>query len=447
MQPRRASDTAIEPLSTVSRRLAERVVVEEAAAMQGNGQAKQPGMPDSGTPATQPGSIFSLDARVIAWARQQGWAAMATAVVSADKVAKERSAAIGPGFAPPLRIVLEFLGAYRKLVLEYMIQTFGGRIDPAPYASFLRSAGKASVLDAVDSIALGSTRLTSDYDLTLAGPAVHRIMLAAVEQMRTQTRSTSSFLFDSNLYIAPDLIVCPFVEQRLAEMAASASPIRVLASPFRPGRATPVPPQSEAYVAEERESILQKIGKDDAHLTEEAIMDRYRKLAAAGDRLDRMLYRDAGAPSARGKGAPTAAGATASEYFRTLLEMNRLGMEAYHGLSTILMVVNGMQAGQADQVNALLGRGHMLNAALENVVDLNNHWGPAGTEAGSAAKAAKAAKVAKVAKYAARIVHCLDAAGVASELKERLRDPSALLGILEADRGALRMAGELNIPV
>jgi len=409
-------------------------------------------------------SIFALDARIIRWASNQGWAAMARSV-SGEKVAKER-AVIGSSFSPSVRLVLEFLGAYRKLVLEYMIQFYGARIDPAPYAQFLQSAGKASVLDAVSSIALGSTRLTSDYDLTLAGPAVHAIMLGAVEQLRQQTQTTSSFLFDSNLYIAPDLILCPFVESRLRAIGD----IRVLESATEPGRATPVPPpQGSAFVALERESILRKIGKDDAHLDEDEIMARYRRLAEVGARLDGMLYRS---------DVDISSGVSADDFFAVLLEMNALGMEAYHGLSTILMVVNGMQAGQAEQVNAMLGVDHKLNAALENVIDLTNHWAGATGKTGetpslqsgssqtpslqsgssqtpsllSGSSHAQdretrlAAAVAKVGKYAARIVHCLDAAGVESELKETLRDPSALRGVLDA-YGALDMAAELGIPV
>jgi hypothetical protein len=54
----------------------------------------------------------------------------------------------------------------------------------------------------------------------------------------------------------------------------------------------------------------------------------------------------------------------------------------------------------------------------------------------------------KVAKYATRIVHCLDAAGVDSPLKERLR-AGELLEILRehTQDSAKTMAKELGIPI
>jgi hypothetical protein len=427
----RGNEPAATP-STLQRRLAERVVQEQSREVQKGA-----------------GSIFSLDSRVVAWARDKGWGELARAAGELPKIAKERRAKIGPDFSPSVRIVLEFLGAYRKLALEYLIQTVGARIDPSAYSTFLESAGvpRGSVLGAIDSLALGSTRLTSDYDLTLAGPAVHTIMLAVVKQMQAQTHSTSSFLFDSNLYIAPDLVVCPELETRLAAMRVDPS-TRLLRAPAPSRRATPVPPDDETYVAKERASILAKIGKDDAHLSEEEIMKRYEALAAAGERLDAMLYRNRrGASPSSSSPAP----APAHDLYDILLEMNQLGMEAYHGLSTILMVVNGMQGGRSEEVTGLLGKGHKLNAALENVVDLTNHWNAAMAASGGGAEGAKELEkyaASKVAKYATRIVHCLDAAGVDSPLKERLR-AGELLEILRerTQDSAKTMAKELGIPI
>lgn len=379
--------------------------------------------------AKQPDTIFALDTRVIRWARTQGWATMAKAV-SPDKIAKER-AIITSNFSPKVSLVLEFLGTYRKLVLEYMLQFYGAQINPGPYQSFLTSAKRASISDAIDSIALGSTRLTSDYDLTLAGPAVHRIMLCTVEQLRKQTKSTSSFLFDSNLYIAPDLMLCPMVKARLQQLG-----VKVLRSAANPNRATPVPPPTNSYVSAERASILDKIGKDDAHLSEDEIIQRYRDLAKLGEQLDTIVYKNSGAKSQ----------VSTTSFFNLLLGMNRLGLEAYHGLSTILMVVNGMQAGQRDDVLALLGRGHKINAALENVVDLTNHWSFAVANLDQSMSSMRDTVAAKVAKYAARIVFCLDAAGVESALKEKLRDTSQLRSILESiGNSAIDMARQLGM--
>jgi hypothetical protein len=349
--------------------------------------------------------LYSLDRKILEWGRGHSWADLSRHFLTAAKARLPLSEKPGD-FAPTAEILIGFVGAYRKLVVDFLLQRAARNVDAGPYASHLREIGAASIFEALHTEALGSNAPTSDYDMTLAGPAAHLILRNVMDTVAALTRSTTARLFDTNLYIAPALAPAP---SRRAYLARAGIPLLEVGSGGGGGSArlavcVPLPPRGEDFIGAERESILGKLGKDDAALTDEQIRKRYAALAALGERIDAMAYRD------DGKGEVDAA-----RFYETLLQMNREGIEGYHGLSTILAVVYGMQGGRMDRVKVSLSRKHFFNAALENAIDLANHWAAArGKVRDDAAMQAKV--LAKLAKYGKRAALCLELAAMRAEL-------------------------------
>lgn len=315
-----------------------------------------------------------------------------------QKVAKTRemqcSASVN-GFSPELDMILEYMGVYRKMIVEFMfqqtIEKLYGEIVARYYNIHTLEDFKSNILRE----AFGSQKITSDYDITLTGPAVHKIMWHVIDNIYKKYGNTATFLFDVNIYIAPDFVNCESVTKRLTECG-----LRFIS---HKRRLTPILPVH--FIRDERKSILSKIGKNDATLSPEDILERYRRLRKYGGKIDELVY----GPLAQGSGLR--AKSVQRQIIKTLLHMNKVGIESYHGLSTILVVVNGIQQKKNDVFNELTSS-HIINAALENLIDLYNHWNAVDSDS----NLVRAATLEKLKKYRVRITTCLD------KVKERI-DP------------------------
>lgn len=307
--------------------------------------------------------LDNVDRLVMDYARDLGWSSLSTRFV---KAAKEKIQVVGTpaaGFDSTVTNILEFMGAHRKILIDYML----GRLKQSLPRSRLP----------IQSDAFGSTKATSDYDLTIIGPGSYFVVRCIVDRFFEWTNHrTMSFVFDSNLYIGPDILVTDENRERFDKLGVKT--VRIGESTKK---AIPFPDDS-GTLAMERESILGKLGKDDSALTDDEIMARYHTLTDLGKGMDAFVY--GSVLHERGEeeeeeGGEDGGGGFGSKalYFEHLFRMNEAAIEGYHGLSTILFVVHGMQAGHMATIRPHLQEAHLHNAALENVIDLTNHWNAA----------------------------------------------------------------------
>ena len=336
-----------------------------------------------------------LDMQVLAYARNTGWAALAREY---HKVGKDWVHVGSADWRTRHESVLQFLGAYRKIIIDYLITKYTKKLQDAAakrnaYQSF---RGNRPLGELVTYAALGSTNPTSDYDVTLCGPGLHCILrhvIADFEKLLPDTddadRKTMSFTFDSNFYTGPDMLVSRN-EARFAGITL-----------FYPGGfdaasthnvAVPVPTGPSLEM--EREFILQKLSPEHGS----GIAEKYREMIRLTEELDKMLYRGDGKHAV-----------DATELFKCLYELKVTSIEAYYGISTVLVVVYGMQDGKLDAVRNVLGVGNYENACLENLLDFTAHWNE--HAASETSDETRKSVLIKLSKYLHRMVTCIDEIG------------------------------------
>jgi hypothetical protein len=298
--------------------------------------------------------------------------------------------------------MLEFLGAYRKIMIDYLITTYRSNLESEAdkkhaYVSF---RGNQALSSLITYDALGSTNTTSDYDVTMCGPGLHCILrhliddfarlsrLDAAEEAHKPDTSTMSFTFDSNFYTGPDMLVNKD-ESRFRD-------VQLFYPHGRHGTynvAIPVP-DKDVTLSMERDSIMKKLAHS-AHSDQTTIRKKYEELIRLTEQHDTLVYRGSGDSNVDAK-----------TLFHLLFEMKETSIEAYHGVSTVLVVVYGMQAGKLEALRKVLGLRNYANACLENLIDFRAHWNEYQTS--GKAEAEKKIIFIKLSKYLLRIVTCLD---------------------------------------
>jgi hypothetical protein len=276
--------------------------------------------------------IRDLDMLVLKHANAAGgWAAMSKNFVRNGKEWVDVKGNAGT-WKTQIRRVLEFLGAYRKIMIDYLITTHRSRLESEAnekhaYASF---RGKQELSSLITYEALGSTNPTSDYDVTLCGPGLHYILshlITDFEQMGTtkDDTGTMSFTFDSNFYTGPDVLV------KMGE--ARFSDIELFYPDGQKGThnvAIPVPRKHETLDME-RKSILKKLERHEGG----SIRGKYEELIKLTAQLDVLAYRGDGSSKV-----------DEEALFSLLFRMKETSIEAYHGVSTVLVVVYGIAGEQ-----------------------------------------------------------------------------------------------------
>jgi hypothetical protein len=229
-----------------------------------------------------PDDISNLDMVILTKAKQAGlgWAGVSRRYVRAAKEKVDITEAAG-NWSTTWQTTLEFLGAYRKLMIDHLVTGYIAKLDGSEKArgAYKGFMGDATFADVIRFSALGSTNATSDYDMTLCGPAVPCIVSHMTTTFTGKTETTTTHLLDSNFYIGPDIM--------LRKGTARYTHIRMF---FPDGQraaynvAVPVP--TGDMVALEREYILQKLHP--RHVGEShAIIENYRELVELGKDLDK----------------------------------------------------------------------------------------------------------------------------------------------------------------
>jgi hypothetical protein len=352
--------------------------------------------------------LSNLDMHVLAKARNSGigWSGISASYTRAGKekvwlneqTAKTR-------WSTSWRTMLEFLGAYRKLMVDHLItgyiETMQASHACKEYAGFM---GDARFEDVVRFTSLGSTHATSDYDVTLCGPGAPCVVEHITTSFADLTGETMSFAMDSNFYIGPDILTKKGHTSRYAGMG-----IQLFYPYGETGRynvAVPVPDEA-AIIDNERAYISQK--RTPIHIQgRAAIMRQYTQLVAHGKELDAFAYTN-NHDRIR----------TRHDFFELMFTMNRVSMEAYYGISSVLVVVYGMQGRMMAKVREVLCERCFENACLENALDFANHWNQY-TESGDRTGASDQAMFVKLSKYMVRVLTCID------EIKRKTHDAGKL---------------------
>lgn len=364
--------------------------------------------------------ISNLDMVILAKAKQAGlgWAGVSKRYVKAAKEKVMIEAEAG-NWSTNWQTTIQFLGAYRKLMIDHLVTGYIAKLDDsgkarAAYKGFM---GSATFADVIRFAALGSTDATSDYDVTLCGPAVPCIVSHMTTTFKAATHETTTYALDSNFYIGPDILLRRGTKRYTA--------VRVF---FPDGEgaeynvAVPVP--TGAIVAMERAYILKKLKP--RHVTgSAAIMGNYAKLVELGKDLDKLAYREAENVSAK-------------RLFTLLFEMKLVSMEAYHGISTVLVVVYGMQSEKMGDVRKVLSAGCFENAMVENALDFANHWNE--YAAGARTHESDQTTFVKLSKYLVRVLTCVtelkmkDTNNAEQSALARLETTRETVGLIYKDR-------------
>lgn len=377
-----------------------------------------------------------IERSVLDYVKNLGWGGLSSMKTGKERIAISSCAGSDasscPSWATTSRNILAFTGAYRKVLIDYFITQYIARLDAdagakAPYATFLNGRTLGQV---VQYTAFGTDNPTSDYDVTLSGPRVHDIVGQLMESFRALTKHDKSmaFVFDSNFYIVPELLIPhsfgsvwrygirlfrPYACTRDHEHTACDPACATDDAACEV--AVPVPDGPTVEV-EWDEIIATKLGKHHA-ASDEEIVRKYAALVRLGAALDAFVY----------KGRESEFNDKAA-FFKHLFAMKQTSVESYIGVSTVMAVVYGMQGGKMRCVSNFMTAQNFENACLENVLDFTNHWNvsvPTLTSFGDDSGSLALRVFVKLSKYLQRVFVCLEKA-LANESYDEALIPKAL---------------------
>jgi hypothetical protein len=184
--------------------------------------------------------------------------------------------------------VLEYVGAFRKVVVDVLIsktiEQLQQRKDLIPfYSEYLNGT---SLKENITIVALGSTNITSDYDLTLVGPLTYEIMNAIILGIQKQLGDTSTSKFDTNVYIAPDVRLPRQMKDRLSERISG---IQLFESNPTTFSYVPIPSNNDVLSLEWK-SVENKLN---SHSNQQiSVLDQYHRVYELGKTFDKIVYQN-----------------------------------------------------------------------------------------------------------------------------------------------------------
>lgn len=292
--------------------------------------------------------------------------------------------------------ILEFMGAYRKVLIDAVASGTIKTIDASEY-DILQLNGK-SIGNCIVSSALGSTNITSDYDITFTGPGAWKIVNCLVNTFKKYVCgsllsnlvppgailkldncdiNTMSGTFDSNFYLMPDIVVNSKIIKKLNNIDVKnffdlnhKFPDSVIHLGLK--RIIPIPDES----VDELQYLKLKINDPDPDIKDaEGINNRYKELVELAKQVDNFLYKEGNNDIS-----------SKEDYFKKVMDIKRKELEAYYCVSTVLVVVFGMQGGEFKKtaiqkeeeeeeellINKLSSQNFLISA-IENMIDVIKH--------------------------------------------------------------------------
>jgi len=288
--------------------------------------------------------------------------------------------------------LIEFMGSTRKIFIDYIVKEVINKIDNSKYKKFLKNN---NLRDVILMNAFGSVNPTSDYDVTFAGPGIYYIVSCLLKQFKNSMKidksiiTTMSKMFDSNFYVCPDLILFNSNKILLTDIN-----IKLFLVNMKKNHYVPVPCEDRHFNLEIE--YLKK--KRDSHesLSDEVIEKKYSKLLELSEDMDDELYKMNGKNKILKNDM---------SFIEHILKMNSISIEAYYTLSSILVVVYGIQAKRDKDLEFILKKENYIIAGVENIIDLVHHQSSSFKEGNYENNNNLAIKVSK---YIQRIFFCLN---------------------------------------
>ena len=282
-----------------------------------------------------------------------------------------------------LEHLLQFLGAYRKVIIDSVASQTIKTIDKAYYKDVL-NMGNISVNNFIIASAMGSDNITSDYDITFTGPGAYKIVSCLTRKFNEyvnrniyngkKQKNTMTAVFDSNFYLMPDIVVNNKVLKRLNKIGISKyfdmeHEFPNVTKSLSLKRIIPIP--GKDIIDLELVTVKNKISAVDLHPNEtKKIEKRYNELVLKSKEIDTFLY-----GSDKDRSNVIKIITDPNDFFKKVMDIKQTELEAYYCVSTILVVVFGMQAGKFKTSNLYekLEPGNFLVGAVENIIDLVKH--------------------------------------------------------------------------
>jgi hypothetical protein len=255
---------------------------------------------------------------------------------------------------------LEFMGAFRKIIIEIIVKKTINKISndkkhKNKYKSFVKN-GKFNQYIRVS--AFGSKNLTSDYDVTFAGPSSYLLIKCILENFKTinaKKKQSISNIFDSNLYIMPVFIVNKNNINRFKKHNIDLFKVDCM-------QMIPIP--NRKHIINLEFNQLKKKKNDNRKLTNANIAARYKQIVELGAELDTFVYKDNYENSTIKNNM---------NFWSKIHKIREYEIDAYYCFSTVLLIVYGIQLKKIDQIEKVLVADNFLIAAVENMIDLYKH--------------------------------------------------------------------------
>jgi len=264
------------------------------------------------------------------------------------------------------KILLEYLGSYRKLIIEIIIKYASKGIKD----SYEGESKEAPII----ADAFGSTNITSDYDLTLSGPGTYKIVQMIHNFWKKNSPNTNmTTSFDSNFYLVPNMVLKkkdnPLTKLGVKLMDTKSDKIN---PESQWAKYIPVP--DDFIILElEKKALKEKLNDNFKPDNIQKVDKKYRDLFKDAEILDKHLYIENNDSVIKFNNKKNEQAKLA--FFRHIMKMMKNSIEGYYCLSTILAIVYGIQAGKEKEIEKEFKdyKKGWLIAAIENLIDLYKH--------------------------------------------------------------------------
>lgn len=288
--------------------------------------------------------------------------------------------------------LIEFMGSTRKVYIDYIIKEVINSLQKKNiYKNF---ADGLLLSDIIITAIYGSSNPTSDYDVTLAGPGIPYIVNCLLQQFKINKEwSNISVMFDSNFYICPGLLI----NNKNSHLIKNLN-INLFCIDKKKNYYIPLPTTNDE-IKLEIEALKKKMNNNHV-LNLSGIDNSYKKLIKKGIMLDNELYRNINSNKLILN--------SSTNLFKHLLDMCSLSIEAYHAISTIIIIVFGFQGNKISEKEYMNFKfENYIISAVENIIDLVHHHANAYDNKHPKKNFNLAIKVSK---YIHRVLNCIEKA-------------------------------------
>lgn len=340
-----------------------------------------------------------------------------------SKIAKEKTITVGNTFNTNVMNVIIYLNGYRRLMVDYYINKGINIILPQYIHRYTKYLDGKEFSDVLKTTAFGSDSPISDYDITIEGPGNYIIMMKIIRDFINNTKKTTAMVLDTNVYIAPVIRFNKNTNYKFLMDNIPQLKILRISNEENDLFSGVIIPNNEIIFRIEWKNITEKLNLGHLDLDDKIIYQKYNELYQVGEYIDKIVYQmDVSLFEKR----------TLEKrellLFNLIIYACKTSIESYHALSTILVVVYGIQGGYD---LSLLQKQNYINSAYENLVELIIHW--------NNNKSKDNTVKLKLVKYIYRLLFSLDKANIKNyseylPVVKYLNDNKTLSNIYETEQ-------------